>query len=191
MGDGFDIAVRIADLTDSSRWRGASPRCIGCCGATPAYLAQAGRPALSPISPTMCSGHPRTGSLRLQGPDGPVTQAVHSPLRTNSNEVEREAVLAGCGHRPALHLVLGRAEHGALQVVLPAYRASHRVGVFAVYPSRRFLPQKVRVFIDHLAGLYGSVPPWDAGLEHLFEPQPPDNGAAAVKSGWRMGMGPA
>ena len=57
---------------------------------------------------------------------------------------------------------------GKLKIVLPQYRASKDVGLHAVYPSRRFLPAKVRVFIDFLAGLYGPSPYWDAGLDASF-----------------------
>jgi hypothetical protein len=39
--------------------------------------------------------------------------------------------------------------------VLPAYEGSRNVAIHAVYASRRFLPAKVRVFIDYLADLYG------------------------------------
>jgi hypothetical protein len=44
---------------------------------------------------------------------------------------------------------------------LPAYEGSRNVAIHAVYASRRFLPAKVRVFIDYLAELYGPVPYWD------------------------------
>jgi hypothetical protein len=39
------------------------------------------------------------------------------------------------------------------------------VSLHAVYPSRRFLPMKVRLFVDYLAGIYGPTPYWDEGLE--------------------------
>jgi DNA-binding transcriptional LysR family regulator len=45
--------------------------------------------------------------------------------------------------------------------VLPAYEGSHNVALSAVYPSRQFLPAKVRLFIDYLAELYGPVPYWE------------------------------
>ena len=47
---------------------------------------------------------------------------------------------------------------GALVQVLPAYEGSRNVALSAVYSSRRFLPAKVRLFIDYLAGLYGPLP---------------------------------
>ncbi|MEK1852620.1 MAG: LysR family transcriptional regulator, partial [Phyllobacterium sp.] len=45
--------------------------------------------------------------------------------------------------------------------VLEDYAASRNVAIYAVYPSRQFLPAKVRLFIDYLAALYGPIPPWD------------------------------
>ena len=54
---------------------------------------------------------------------------------------------------------------GDLLRVLPAYSAGGRVAVHAVYPSRRHMEQKVRVFVDYLAELYGATPYWDEGLE--------------------------
>ena len=52
------------------------------------------------------------------------------------------------------------AFHLVMQV-LPAYEGSHNVTLSAVYPSRQFLPAKVRLFIDFLAELYGPVPYWE------------------------------
>lgn len=172
VGEGFDLAVRIADLSDSSlvAKRLAPVHRVLC--ATPAYLAEAG----TPRSFADLAGHRLLAThsqdpWRLEGPQGPVTQRVHSTLRTNSNEVVRAAVLAGMGIALRSTWDVGpELRTGALKVVLPDYHASSRVGVFAVYPSRRFLPQKVRVFIDHLAALYGSVPPWDEGLEAILSP---------------------
>lgn len=48
--------------------------------------------------------------------------------------------------------------------MLPGWRGVSRVGIYAVYPSRRHLQPKVRAFIDFLAALYGPKPYWDAGL---------------------------
>ena len=48
---------------------------------------------------------------------------------------------------------------------MPGWRSSRRIAVFAVYPSRRHLPPKVRLFIDHFANVYGPTPYWNAGLD--------------------------
>ena len=52
-------------------------------------------------------------------------------------------------------------EVGKLYQVLPDYEGSRNVVLSAVYPSRQFLPVKVRLFIDYLADLYGPLPYWE------------------------------
>ena len=42
--------------------------------------------------------------------------------------------------------------------------SSDELSVFAVYPHRKFLPPKVRSFIDFLAERFGPEPYWDAGI---------------------------
>jgi len=174
VGGGFDIAIRIAELNDSSlvARKLAPVRRVLC--ATPRYLAEYGTPeTLDDLKKHRCLPAHNHDSWRLEGPTGPVTLRPEGMLITNSSEVIREAVIAGLGIALRSTWDVGpELRSGALQVVLRDFHASHRVGVFAVYPSRRFLPQKVRVFIDHLAALYGSVPPWDEGLEQVLAPPP-------------------
>ena len=91
---------------------------------------------------------------------------TQAPLKTNSNEVVRECLLEGVGIALRSTWDIGpELREGRLQILLPQYRASKDVGLYAVYPSRQFLPAKVRVYIDFLARLYGSSPYWDAGLD--------------------------
>jgi DNA-binding transcriptional LysR family regulator len=99
---------------------------------------------------------------------------------TNSSEVIREAVLAGIGISLRSTWDVGpELSSGELQIVLPRYRASRGVGLFSVYPTRRFLPAKVRVFIDYMASLYGQSPYWDKGLDSVLNPVEQDLRAAA------------
>ena len=91
---------------------------------------------------------------------------VTGQLRTNSSEVVREALLAGVGIALRSTWDVGpELKSGALTRVLPAYSVGKRVAVYAVYPSRRHMEQKVRAFVDFLAELYGATPYWDEGLE--------------------------
>ncbi len=53
---------------------------------------------------------------------------------------------------------------GKLYTVLPQYTGNKRTAVYALYPTRNFLPAKVRVFIEFLAELYGPKPYWDQGV---------------------------
>ena len=170
--DSIDVSIRIAELTDSSLVaRRLAPNHRLLC-ATPAYLAEHGTPqTIAELSKHTLLATASQDPWRLEGPDGPVTVHVEGRLRTNSNEVVREAVLAGLGIAFRSTWDVGpELREGRLVVVLPAYRASRHVAVHAVYPSRRFLAAKVRLFIDHLAGLYGEHPHWDEGLQRLLAP---------------------
>jgi DNA-binding transcriptional LysR family regulator len=166
IGEGFDVAVRIADLGDSSlvAKRLAPNHRILC--ATPAYLAAHGSPAtIADLQNHTLIAH-NADQWRLDGPEGPVTVRVTGQLRTNSSEVVREALLAGVGVALRSTWDVGpELKSGALTRVLPAYSVGKRVAVHAVYPSRRHMEQKVRAFVDFLAELYGATPYWDDGLE--------------------------
>ncbi len=169
VGEGYDMAIRIAELSDSSLVaRKLSPVHRVLC-ASPRYLAAHGEPqTIADLSHHACIAAEHQTPWRLDGPDGPITTRTHGPIRTNSSEVVREALIAGLGIALRSTWDVGpELRSGALKVVLPAYRASKSVGLYAVYPSRQFLPAKVRIFIDFLAKLYGPSPYWDAGLEHL------------------------
>jgi DNA-binding transcriptional LysR family regulator len=166
VGEGFDLAIRIADLQDSSlvARRLASNHRILC--AAPAYLAKHGRPErIEDLAHHHLLAH-TAGEWRLEGPEGPCHVRLHGPLKTNSSEVVREAAVAGIGI--ALRSTWDVApdlKSGRLVQVLPGYAGSKRVAIHAVYPSRRHLEQKVRAFVDFLQGLYGQTPYWDEGLE--------------------------
>ncbi|QLF69496.1 LysR family transcriptional regulator [Peteryoungia desertarenae] len=163
VGGGFDLAIRIAELTDSSlvAKRLAPVRRLLC--ASPGYLAEHGIPeTIEDLKSHRCLPAHNNDSWRLEGPNGPVTLRPEGSLITNSSEVIREAVIGGLGI--ALRStwdVGGELKTGQLVQVLPAYESSRNVALSAVYPSRQFLPAKVRLFIDYLAELYGPVPYWD------------------------------
>lgn len=167
VGDGYDLAIRIAELSDSSlvARRLAPVHRVLC--AAPSYIERHGEPK---SIDDLVENHVRVAATaqdpwRLMGPRGLEIVKTDAPLRTNSSEVVREAVLAGVGIALRSTWDVGpELREGKLQIVLPQYRASKDVGLHAVYPTRRFLPAKVRVFIDFLAQLYGPQPYWDEGL---------------------------
>ncbi|MFN3131285.1 LysR family transcriptional regulator [Roseibium sp.] len=168
VGEGYDLAIRIAELSDSSlvARRLAPVHRILC--ASPEYLERYGTPQsiddLLANHVTLAAAN--QDPWRLAGPNGIETVRTQSPVKTNSSEVVRECLLSGIGIALRSTWDIGpELREGKLQILLPEYRASKDVGLYAVYPSRQFLPAKVRVFIDFLAALYGSSPYWDAGLE--------------------------
>ena len=170
VGDGFDLAIRIAALADSSLVaRRLAPNHRLLC-ASPAYLERHGTPRrISDLDAHVCLAAAHQDPWRLEGPDGEVAVHASAAVQTNSSEVVRELCLSGVGIALRSTWDVGpELSSGKLKVVLPEFRGSRHVAVQAVYPSRRFLPAKVRLFIDWLAGLYGPQPYWDVGLDALL-----------------------
>lgn len=164
VADGFDLAIRIAELPDSSLVARRLAPVERLLVAAPAYLDKHGMPkSVDDLDNHLCLP-PHNGDMwRLEGPDGEtVSLRPAGPLSTNSSEVLREAVIAGTGIAMRSTWDIGaELARGELVHVLPQWRASRHIGLHAVYPSRRFLPVKVRLFIDYLADLYGPEPYWD------------------------------
>lgn len=152
--EGYDVAVRIAQLSDSSlvSRRLATTRLVLC--ATPAYLRAHGKPA----SPVDLTAHTvfaykllSTGDQwHFEGPEGKTTVRVTPRMRSNSGDSCCEAALQhqGIVLQPSF-LVGAHLDSGALVEVMPAYR-SLELGIYAVYPSRKQLAPKVRLLVDFL-----------------------------------------
>ena len=163
--EGFDLAVRIAHLEDSSLTarRLAPNRRVVC--ASPDYLARHG----TPRTPEELARHnclttsEFTMSWDYKAPDGkPGSVRVTGRYACDNWEVLREWALAGLGIALKstwdVHRLLAE---GALVEVCRGYTFHSDVAIYAVYPSRRFLPAKTRVFIEFLAESFGPDPYWD------------------------------
>ena len=164
--NGFDVAIRIGELQDSTLVaKRLAPNFRVICAA-PSYIEQMGAPqSLPEISEHNCLTSVPQEIWRLEGPEGPTTFRVTGNIRTNSSEVVRAAVISGLGIALRSTWDIGaELKSGKLQIVLPQYHGSPRVAVYAVYPCREFLPVKLKVFIDFLSKLYGPEPYWDKGL---------------------------
>jgi DNA-binding transcriptional LysR family regulator len=82
---------------------------------------------------------------------------VNGPLSTNSGDLVIAAAIAGMGvvFEPQF-AVQPAIDAGLLKRVLPGFDA--RPGeIWAVYPSRRHLSAKVRLFIEHFAEMFGKL----------------------------------
>ncbi|MEO1066639.1 MAG: LysR family transcriptional regulator [Pseudomonadota bacterium] len=172
VGEGFDLAIRIAELKDSTNVaKKLAPNTRILC-ASPSYLETHGEPkSIADLTEHQCLAADSQELWRMTGPDGPVAIKPDGAIKTNSSEVVREAVLSGLGIAIRSTWDIGpELASGALKVVLPQYRGSTNVGVYALYPSRQFLPTKVRVFIDFLSSLYGGTRPyWEEGIEGILD----------------------
>ena len=166
--DGFDVAVRIGALSDSSliAKKLAPIRRVIC--ASPQYLAAHGTPKTPKdlrdhqclCNSSQSSGH----EWRLNMPDGkPVMVAVTGRMTMNNGDALRVAALKHLGLIDIPTFIVGRdLQAGALISVLEEY-LPQTLALHAVYSHARHLSPKVRAFIDFLASRFGPRPYWDLG----------------------------
>jgi DNA-binding transcriptional LysR family regulator len=163
IAQGFDVAIRISELKDSSlvARKLVQVRRILC--ASPSYIERHGVPtSLEELADHHCLTAHNGEPWRLEGPKGPLIYRPAGRLNTNSSEVIREGVIAGLGIALRSTWDIGNElQDGRLVSVMPGYEGSKNVSVSAVYPSRQHLPSKVRAFIEYLADLYGPMPYWE------------------------------
>ena len=163
--EGFDLAIRIAHLEDSSlAARLLAPNRRVVC-ASPAYLARHGTPRTpEDLARHNClTANDFVMSWDYKGPEGkPGSVRVSGRYACDNWEVLREWALAGMGVAlKSTWDVHRQLEAGTLVSVCPGYTFGSDVGIYAVYPHRRFLPAKTRVFIEFLAASFGPEPYWD------------------------------
>lgn len=160
--EGFDLAIRVGKLRDSSliaRRLASSDRILV---ASPRYLEQHGMPRTpDDIRRHECllyAYEATTASWRL-GPE--LTVPVKGRLISNNGDVLASAAAEGLGLALIPSFVVGRRlQRGELVQVLGEYTSSD-AGVHAVYPHSRHLSTKVRAFVDHLVDVFTPQPPWE------------------------------
>jgi len=180
--EGFDIAVRIAELEDSSlAARKLAPNRRVVC-ASPDYLARHGTPRLPEdlIHHNVLTTSDFAMSWDFKDPRGkPSTVRVGGRHACDNWEVLREWALAGLGIAlKSTWDVYQHLQDGSLVELFPGYAFHSDVAIYAVYPHRRHLPAKTRVFIEFLAALFGPEPYWDRAAAR--SPKPRIKGRAAV-----------
>jgi DNA-binding transcriptional LysR family regulator len=163
VGEGIDLAIRIGELADSSLVAKRLSPVSRVLVAAPAYFQGRTTPkTLNDLGNHICIAPHNGEPWRLEGPEGAVLYRPVGPLLTNSSEVVREAVIGGVGIALRSTWDVGQElASGALLRVLPEYEGNRSVAIHALYPSKQFLPAKVRLFIDYLVSLYAPTPPWE------------------------------
>ena len=163
--EGFDLAVRISRLADSTLIARKLSPCGRAITATPDYWNRHGRPS----HPDDLANHacmlydylPAPGEWRFQGPDGAFSIRVTGSLKSNNGEALLEAALSGLGVAMLPTFIAGEALcDGRLECVLRDFETDD-VHAYAVWPQSRHLSAKVRTFVDFLVERFGPEPYWD------------------------------
>jgi len=167
---GFDIAIRNAQLKDSSliARKLATDNRIVC--ASPAYLAEYG----TPKTPDELKHHQCINLMGLEGwifdtPQGRRNIKPPGRLRIDNGEAMRDACSAGIGLAiNSTWSVYQLLEQGKLVQVLTDYPLVSDADIWAVYPSSRLLAPKVRAFIDYFSEWFGNQPYWDKSERQII-----------------------
>jgi DNA-binding transcriptional LysR family regulator len=171
ISEGFDIAVRIGSLPDSSIISRTLAPCRHVVCASPAYLAVHGKPqtpaALASEDHVCLAYNNRSRAEQwrflIDGvwTDMPV-KARH--IHSNNGDILCEAAIAGLGIIVLPTFIVSDAiATGALEVLLGGYEIASP-SIHAVWPPSRHVSGKVRAFVDLLAKRFAKKPYWDKFL---------------------------
>jgi len=167
--EGFDMAVRIGELEDSTlvARRLGTIRQVTC--ASPSYLQQHGEPEHPDDLKQHIGLQYNNISYKRQWTYEKVKgkEIIAQPqirIRANNGEALAAASAAGMGITKGPTFILGSLiKAGKLRTILDEYQ-SPPIGIYAVYPPGRLIPRRIQVFSDCLAGRFGDHPYWDEGL---------------------------
>ncbi|MDN3523061.1 LysR family transcriptional regulator [Halomonas ramblicola] len=162
--EGYDLAIRIGSLPDSSLVARRLTRCRLLLCASPDYLAAHGEPRhLEELAHHRCLRY-RTGGSGGDWQFGGRRLATRGPLESNNGDVLTLAAEAGLGiaQQPSF-LVTESIREGRL-VPLLGHEPPVTLDVHGLYPARRHLPAKVERFLAWLAEAWGDPPSWEREL---------------------------
>jgi len=167
VNEGFDCAIRVGDLPDSSlvhvRLADNRRQCV----AAPAYLERHGTPAkpqdlMKHQCLTLSSDASQTRGWAFVQDGAVVHLRPGGRLDCSDGQVLHDWCLRGLGLAwRSTWEVAGDIAAGRLVAVLEEHAAPPN-GVYAVFPQRKHLPLRVRLWIDHVKHLYGQASYWAA-----------------------------
>jgi len=154
VGEGFDLGVRAGSLRDSTLIVRKLRTLTAILVASPGYLAAHGTPKRPGDLPThtfvLFRRAQQRGQSRmvLQGRRGPREVHVRGHLIADDFNFVRDAAVAGAGIALVPNLLIQQSlARGELVHVLPAWR-SDGSAIHLVYPTRAYVPAKLRAFIE-------------------------------------------
>lgn len=159
VGEGLDLAIRTGKLEDSSLI--AKPliqsNWVVCC--SPSYIERHGEARdLEALKDHNCLAYTyqAQGSFDWRFTRNNIEESVRisGSFATNNAQALRKAAMAGFGivYVPRC-CVYEDLQQGKLVTILPDYQP-RRLGVYAIYPFTKYLPEKLRLLIEHIKQAY-------------------------------------
>lgn len=163
--EGYELAIRIGTLNDSSYQARRITRIKHVLCASPVYLEKVGLPA----SPEDLDKHPflqyglsNNENIKINDQSGnQFTVAIRSKMIANNGDFLKQMALQGHGvtYLPTF-LTYNELTNGSLVALLDGYQLPE-MNAYAIYPRNRYLPERCRRFIDFLVQKFGDQPCWD------------------------------
>lgn len=158
VGEGYDMAVRIGQLGDSSLIaRAIAPTQLVVC-ASPDYLARRGHPQ-EPADlrqhDCLLYGQSRAVDWTFVDKGRTVSLPLTGRLRANNGELARDAAIAGLGLAMLPTFIVGDALRAGTLVSVLDDHAPPPLTIYAVYPQHRQQSRTVRVFTEFLRNTFG------------------------------------
>lgn len=157
VGEGFDVALRFAELADSSLRALKLAEVRRVVVAAPAYLARHGTPSrLDELRDhrcvLFCTDERVYDEWTFTGPDGQRHAVrVQGQLRLSAGLAMVRAAVLGAGVLCIDRLILqGELERGELVPILPGFEPTRGPSLYALYSGRERVPRKTRAFLDRL-----------------------------------------
>ncbi|MCZ7676319.1 MAG: LysR family transcriptional regulator [Roseovarius sp.] len=166
ISEGFDMAVRIGDLEDSTlRARKLSEttrRMIASPAYRPGTAARPGSTISTSTSSCIIPAEAGGSVWKLTAPSGEKRQVrTAGGLSVNDGQSLLNAAISGLGIAYLPSFLYARAvKEGLVEDVIPDLPVETQ-GIYAVYPPGRFTQPKVRAFIDFLVEVFADKGPID------------------------------
>jgi DNA-binding transcriptional LysR family regulator len=170
VGEGVDVAIRIASLSDSNLVGVKLADNARVVVASPGYLKRHGTPrTLDDLARHNCLAISSEGSQRgwtFRDNGKTVTLKVPGNMVCNDGEVLHDWALGGRGLAwRSMWEVGAQIAAGKLVTVLDQYAAPGN-DIYAVFAQRRHLPLRIRAFVDFLRRAYAEPSYWRAEIKN-------------------------
>lgn len=168
--EGFDLAIRIGDLPDSSliARKFASIKTVIC--ASPKYIEEMGEPETVDgliHHRSLVYSLLRDGDYwNLVDNNGELVKAKVKPyLKASTGEFLRDMAVEGQGIiMIPTFIAYQEIENGKLKTLSADYK-TRELNAYAIYPQTRHLSMRVRAFVDFLVDRFSGTPYWDLCLD--------------------------
>jgi DNA-binding transcriptional LysR family regulator len=169
--EGFDLAIRIAKLPDSSLIaRRLAPVKIIIC-ASPSYLEQMEAPRTPDelmhhrcLVYSLLSDYEYWNLTDRNGNE--IRTKIHPYLKASTGEFLKDAAVEGMGIIMVPSFIAHKEiESGDLVQILEDHNPPH-IDAYAIYPQTRHLSHRVRAFVDFLVKRFEGTPYWDTCLKN-------------------------